>query len=133
MTVRTRFAPSPTGFMHIGGMRTALFNWLWARRNGGQFILRIDDTDAARNLDEALQPILDAFRWLGLDWDEGPDVGGPKGPYRQSERADIYSGYAWELVEKGHAFVCYRTPEELDTLREARREAGGAMEVPIRH
>ena len=79
--VRTRFAPSPTGYMHIGGMRTALFCWLWARHNGGQFILRIDDTDAKRNMDEALPPILDAFRWLGLDWDEGPEVGGDYGPY----------------------------------------------------
>ena len=76
--------------MHIGGMRTAFFNWLWARRNGGSFILRIDDTDAARNLDEALQPILDAFRWLGLDWDEGPEVGGDYGPYFQSQRRHLH-------------------------------------------
>lgn len=110
--------------MHIGGMRTALFNWLWARKNGGQFILRIDDTDAGRNMDEALGPILDAFRWLGLDWDEGPDVGGEHGPYRQSERMDIYAGYAQQLVESGKAFICYRRPEELDALREQRRAAG---------
>ncbi|HEX6985984.1 MAG TPA: glutamate--tRNA ligase family protein, partial [Planctomycetaceae bacterium] len=77
MTVRTRFAPSPTGYMHIGGMRTALFNWLWARHCGGAFLLRIDDTDRQRNIDEALGPILNAFRWLGLNWDEGPEVGGP--------------------------------------------------------
>src|SRR5690606_31840352 len=89
MTVRTRFAPSPTGYMHIGGMRTALFNWLWARHNGGQFILRIDDTDRERNIDEALTPILHAFRWLGLDWDEGPEIGGPYGPYFQSQRNDF--------------------------------------------
>jgi glutamyl-tRNA synthetase len=102
----------------------ALFNRCFAHAQGGQFILRIEDTDQARSTPEAEAKIFESLRWLGLDWDEGPDVGGPKGPYRQSERADIYSGYAWELVEKGHAFVCYRTPEELDSLREARREAG---------
>ena len=102
----------------------ALFNRCFAHAQGGQFILRIEDTDQARSMPEAEAKIFESLRWLGLDWDEGPDVGGPKGPYRQSERADIYSGYAWELVEKGHAFVCYRTPEELDSLREARREAG---------
>ena len=80
MTVRTRFAPSPTGYLHIGGVRTALFNWLYARKHGGQFILRIDDTDTKRNVAEALQPILDGFKWLGLDWDEGPEKGGPHGP-----------------------------------------------------
>jgi len=104
----------------------ALFNRCFAHAQGGQFILRIEDTDQARSTPEAEAKIFESLRWLGLDWDEGPDVGGPKGPYRQSERADIYSGYAWELVEKGHAFVCYRTPEELDSLREARREAGKA-------
>ena len=102
----------------------ALFNRCFAHAQGGQFILRIEDTDQARSTPEAEAKIFESLRWLGLDWDEGPDVGGDKGPYRQSERADIYSGYAWELVEKGHAFVCYRTPEELNTLREARREAG---------
>ena len=104
----------------------ALFNRCFAHAQGGQFILRIEDTDQARSTPEAEAKIFESLRWLGLDWDEGPDVGGAKGPYRQSERADIYSGYAWELVEKGHAFVCYRTPEELDSLREARREAGKA-------
>ena len=88
--VRTRFAPSPTGYLHIGGVRTALFNWLFARQHGGQFILRIDDTDQQRNVEEALQPILDGFRWLGIDWDEGPEVGGPHAPYFQSQRADRY-------------------------------------------
>ena len=102
----------------------ALFNRCFAHAHGGQFILRIEDTDQARSTSEAEAKIFESLRWLGLSWDEGPDVGGPKGPYRQSERADIYSGYAWELVEKGHAFVCYRTPEELEQLREARREAG---------
>lgn len=104
----------------------ALFNRCFAHAHGGQFILRIEDTDQARSTPEAEAKIFESLRWLGLDWDEGPDVGGAKGPYRQSERADIYSGYAWELVEKGHAFVCYRTPEELNALREARREAGKA-------
>ncbi|NDH41427.1 MAG: glutamate--tRNA ligase [Gammaproteobacteria bacterium] len=102
----------------------ALFNRCFAHAHGGQFVLRIEDTDQARSTPEAEAKIFESLRWLGLDWDEGPDVGGPSGPYRQSERADIYSGYAWELVEKGHAFVCYRTPQELDALREARREAG---------
>ena len=86
MTVRTRFAPSPTGYLHIGGVRTALFNWLFARRHGGRFILRIDDTDRGRNVAAALRPILDGFRWLGIDWDEGPEVGGPYAPYYQSQR-----------------------------------------------
>ena len=90
MTVRTRFAPSPTGYLHIGGVRTALFNWLYARKHGGQFILRIDDTDQQRNVKEALQPILDGFRWLGLDWDEGAEVGGPHGPYYQSQKLKRY-------------------------------------------
>lgn len=124
MTVRTRVAPSPTGDPHVGTAYMALFNRCFAHAHGGQFILRIEDTDQARSTPEAEAKIFASLRWLGLSWDEGPDVGGPKGPYRQSERADIYSGYAWELVEKGHAFVCYRTPEELNDLREARREAG---------
>ena len=102
----------------------ALFNRCFARAHGGQFILRIEDTDQARSTAAAEQMILDSLRWLGLDWDEGPDVGGEHGPYRQSERRDIYGQYAWQLVEQGNAFVCYRTPEELDALREARREAG---------
>ncbi|MDA0631073.1 MAG: glutamate--tRNA ligase [Proteobacteria bacterium] len=126
MTVRTRVAPSPTGDPHVGTAYMALFNRCFAHAHGGQFILRIEDTDQARSTPEAETKIFESLRWLGLSWDEGPDVGGPKGPYRQSERADIYSGYAWELVEKGHAFVCYRTPEELNDLREARREAGQA-------
>ena len=124
MTVRTRVAPSPTGDPHVGTAYMALFNRCFAHAHGGQFVLRIEDTDQARSTPEAEAKIFESLRWLGLDWDEGPDVGGPMGPYRQSERADIYSGYAWELVEKGHAFICYRTSEELNTLREARREAG---------
>ena len=126
MTVRTRVAPSPTGDPQVGTAYMALFNRCFAHAHGGQFILRIEDTDQVRSTPEAEAKILESLRWLGLDWDEGPDIGGPTGPYRQSERAEIYSGYAWELVEKGHAFVCYRTPEELNALREARREAGKA-------
>ncbi|HWG43293.1 MAG TPA: glutamate--tRNA ligase [Gemmataceae bacterium] len=119
MTVRTRFAPSPTGYLHIGGVRTALFNWLFARRHGGQFILRIDDTDQGRNQPEALQPILDGFRWLGIDWDEGAEVGGPCGPYYQSERLDRYQAAVKTLLDKGLAYHDYATAEELKAEREA--------------
>ncbi len=119
MTVRTRFAPSPTGYMHIGGMRTALFCWLWARRNRGQFILRIDDTDQQRNMQEALGPILDAFRWLGLDWDEGPEVGGPHGPYFQSQRRPLYDEALAKLLKSGKAYRDFETPEETQAQREA--------------
>jgi glutamyl-tRNA synthetase len=103
--VRTRFAPSPTGFLHIGGVRTALFNWLFARKHGGQFILRIDDTDAERNVAEALAPILHGFRWLGIDWDEGAEVGGPNGPYYQSQKLARYQAAVRELVERGYAYA----------------------------
>jgi glutamyl-tRNA synthetase len=123
MTVRTRFAPSPTGYLHIGGVRTALFNWLLARQSGGQFILRIDDTDAQRNVQEALQPILDGFRWLGMDWDEGPEVGGPYGPYFQSQRGDLYKQAAKQLLDSGHAYRDFARPEELDAQRKAAEAA----------
>ena len=119
MAVRTRFAPSPTGYLHIGGVRTALFNWLFARRHGGQFILRIDDTDRARNVEEALRPILDGFRWLGIDWDEGPEVGGPCAPYYQSQRADRYRAVVTALLERGLAYRDYATPEETAAERAA--------------
>src|SRR5436305_1964803 len=124
MSVRTRFAPSPTGYLHIGGVRTALFNWLFARQHGGQFLLRIDDTDAGRNGAEALQPILDGFKWLGLDWDEGPtDDGrgsrGPCGSYFQSQRLDCYQAAAKTLLEKGLAYRDFATPAELKEEREA--------------
>lgn len=125
MTVRTRIAPSPTGDPHVGTAYIALFNLCFARQHGGEFILRIEDTDQARSTKESEQAIFDSLRWLGLDWAEGPDVGGDFGPYRQSERGDIYRQYAEQLVEAGHAFYCYRTPEELDELRNARREQGG--------
>ena len=124
MTVRTRIAPSPTGDPHVGTAYIALFNLCFARQHGGQFVLRIEDTDQTRSTAESEQAILDALRWLGLEWDEGPDVGGPHGPYRQSERKDIYRQYAEQLVEAGHAFRCYRTPEELDALREQIRAEG---------
>jgi glutamyl-tRNA synthetase len=122
MTVRTRFAPSPTGYLHIGGVRTALFNWLFARKHGGQFILRIDDTDQQRNVAEALQPILDGFKWLGLNWDEGAEVGGPHGPYYQSQKLDRYQAAVRELVEKGVAYYDYATTEELAAEKAAAKE-----------
>ena len=124
MTVRTRVAPSPTGDPHVGTAYIALFNLCFARQHGGQFILRIEDTDQTRSTSESEQMILKSLRWLGLEWDEGPDVGGPHAPYRQSERGAIYSRYAEELVEKGHAFRCYRTGEELDALREDLKARG---------
>ena len=123
--IRTRFAPSPTGYLHIGGVRTALFNWLLAKQAGGQFVLRIDDTDAGRNVDAALQPILEGFRWLGMDWDEGPDVGGPHGPYFQSQRGDLYRDAIARLLKSGHAYTDFAKPEELQTLRDVAREDGG--------
>ncbi|MCH4809798.1 glutamate--tRNA ligase [Vreelandella neptunia] len=124
MTVRTRIAPSPTGDPHVGTAYIALFNLCFARQHGGQFILRIEDTDRVRSTPESEQMILDSLSWLGLEWDEGPDVGGPHGPYRQSERGDIYAQHAQQLLDAGHAFKCYRTSEELDELRDARKAAG---------
>lgn len=124
--IRVRFAPSPTGNLHIGGARTALFNWLFARHNGGTFILRIDDTDLSRSTEESKNRILSALRWLGLDWDEGPQVGGPHAPYVQSERLPIYEKAAKELVEKGLAYPCYCTPEELAERRKQAMEQGKA-------
>lgn len=125
MTVRTRIAPSPTGDPHVGTAYIALFNLCFAKQHGGEFILRIEDTDQQRSNLESEQAIYDSLRWLGLDWAEGPDKGGDFGPYRQSERRDIYAKYAQQLLDSGHAFRCYRTTEELDVLRAARREAGG--------
>jgi glutamyl-tRNA synthetase len=122
--IRTRFAPSPTGYLHIGGVRTALFNWLLSRQSGGQFILRIDDTDAQRNVSEALQPILDGFRWLGMTWDEGPEVGGPYGPYFQSQRGDRYQAAAVQLLASGHAYRDYSTAAEFAEQREAAQQSG---------
>ena len=117
MTVRTRIAPSPTGDPHVGTAYIALFNLCFARSHGGQFILRIEDTDRVRSTAASEQAILDSLRWLGLDWDEGPDAGGPHGPYRQRERGDIYRKHADQLLEKDHAFRCFCSSERLDTLR----------------
>lgn len=118
MTVRTRFAPSPTGFLHIGGVRTALFNYLFAKKHGGQFVLRIDDTDASRNVVEALAPILHGFKWLGLNWDEGPEVDGPYAPYYQSQRNAKYQSAVDQLLASGHAYKDYAKAEELAADRE---------------
>lgn len=117
--VRTRFAPSPTGYLHIGGVRTALFCWLFARRHGGQFLLRIDDTDQERNVEAALAPILHGFRWLGIDWDEGPEVGGPFAPYYQSQRLPRYQTAVAKLLAGGFAYRDFATPDELQAEREA--------------
>ena len=119
--VRVRFAPSPTGKLHIGGARTAIYNWAFARANHGTFILRIDDTDPTRSTDENTQIILRAMRWLGLDWDEGPEVGGPCGPYAQTERLDLYREAAERLLAEGKAYPCFCTPEQLEADREAAR------------
>jgi glutamyl-tRNA synthetase len=118
MKPRLRFAPSPSGYLHIGGARTALFNWLWARNQGGSFILRVEDTDQDRSSLESVKAILDAMKWLGLDWDEGPEVGGPYGPYFQSERKPLYRELTEKLIKEGKAYRCYCTKEELDRARE---------------
>jgi glutamyl-tRNA synthetase len=124
--LRVRFAPSPTGYLHVGGARTALFNWLFARRHGGVFVLRIEDTDAERSSAEMVEGILDGMRWLGLEWDEGPKVDGPHAPYFQSERLDRYRALAGQLLAAGKAYYCYCTPEELQARRAAAETAGGA-------
>ncbi|MFG2864516.1 glutamate--tRNA ligase [Streptomyces sioyaensis] len=122
--VRVRFCPSPTGNPHVGLIRTALFNWAYARHHKGTLVFRIEDTDAARDSEESYQQLLDSFHWLGFDWDEGPEVGGPHAPYRQSQRMDIYRDVAEKLLAVGHAYHCYCTTEELDTRRDAARKAG---------
>ncbi|MEN3586018.1 glutamate--tRNA ligase [Streptomyces sp. ZYX-F-203] len=122
--VRVRFCPSPTGNPHVGLVRTALFNWAFARHHQGTLVFRIEDTDAARDSEDSYRQLLDAMRWLGLDWDEGPEVGGPHAPYRQSERTDLYAEVARKLLESGHAYHCYCSQEELDARREAARAAG---------
>jgi glutamyl-tRNA synthetase len=122
--VRTRFAPSPTGSLHIGGLRTALFNWLYARHAGGQFILRIEDTDQKRYDPNALRILMESLTWAGLDWDEGPDKGGPFGPYVQSDRLVLYQEWANWLVSHGHAYRSYETPAELDAMRKDREAKG---------
>jgi len=122
--MRVRFAPSPTGQLHVGNARTALFNWLLARGSGGTFILRIEDTDVERSTRESEAAILTDLRWLGLDWDEGPDTGGPKGPYRQSERLHLYRSYANDLLSSGDAYFCFCTTEQLEAQRQAALAAG---------
>ena len=115
MQVRTRFAPSPTGFMHLGGVRTALYAYLFAKQNNGKFILRIEDTDQERFVEGATEVIYDTLRACGLNWDEGPDIGGPCGPYIQTERKDTYLPYAKQLVASGHAYYCFCTKEEISS------------------
>jgi glutamyl-tRNA synthetase len=117
--VRTRFAPSPTGFLHIGGARTALFAFLFARHTNGEFVLRIEDTDRTRLVEGAFEDIVESLKWIGIKWDEGPDIGGPYAPYRQSERKEIYRSNAFELIKTGHAYKCFCTPERLRLLRES--------------
>ncbi|MFH1370116.1 MAG: glutamate--tRNA ligase [Planctomycetota bacterium] len=116
-SIVTRFAPSPTGYLHIGGARTALFNWLLARKTGGKFILRIEDTDLKRNTPTATQQVISDLRWLGINWDEGPEVEGPNGPYFQSQRRELYDKYVRQLLEQGRAYYCFESTEELDKLR----------------
>ena len=128
--VRVRFCPSPTGNPHVGLVRTALFNWAYARHTGGTFVFRIEDTDAARDSEDSYLQLLDSLRWLGLDWDEGPEVGGPYGPYRQSERMGIYAQVAKQLLDAGFAYECFCTPEELEAARVASREAGSTPGYP---
>ena len=123
--VRVRFAPSPSGDLHVGNVRTALYDWAFARSTGGTFVLRIEDTDQTRVRPEYIGSALDTLRWLGLDWDEGPGVGGPFGPYLQSERMGIYAEWVARFLADGHAYYCYCTPEELEARRQAAREAGG--------
>jgi glutamyl-tRNA synthetase len=119
--IRVRYAPSPTGLLHVGGVRTALFNWLFARKYGGTFVLRIEDTDLARSTEESVEQLERSLRWIGLDWDEGPGIGGPHPPYRQTERFDLYREYARRLLDSGDAYYDFATPEELAEMRERAR------------
>lgn len=124
--IKVRFAPSPTGDLHVGNIRTALFDWAYARHTGGIFLFRIEDTDRSRVTDEYIAAAIDTLKWLGLSWDEGPEVGGPHGPYLQSQRLDIYSEWADRFIKQGDAYHCYCTPEELEARREAQKELGQA-------
>ncbi|MGE4453415.1 MAG: glutamate--tRNA ligase [Sphaerochaeta sp.] len=133
MEVRVRYAPSPTGLQHIGGVRTALFNYFFARANGGKFILRVEDTDRERYSDESLQDLYDTLEWLGISWDEGPIVGGDKGPYIQSERFELYKKYAEQLVSEGKAYYCYCTPQRLEALREQQQKEKSKQQGYDRH
>ena len=122
--IRTRFAPSPTGFMHIGNLRTALYTYIIAKKYGGKFILRIEDTDQGRYVEGATEVIYDTLRSCGLNWDEGPDIGGPVGPYVQSERMGIFKEYAEKLVETSHAYYCFCTKERMDKVHEEQQAKG---------
>ncbi len=124
--VKVRFAPSPTGDLHVGNIRTALFDWAYARHTGGTFLFRIEDTDTTRVTDEYIKAAIDTLKWLGLDWDEGPEVGGDNGPYLQSQRLDIYTHWAHTFIEQKDAYYCYCTPQELEAVREAQRAANQA-------
>ena len=128
MSPRVRFAPSPTGYLHVGGARTALFNWLYARRHGGTFVLRIEDTDVERSSADMVTGILEGLRWLGLDWDEGPEIGGPHAPYFQSERLERYRAAAARLVADGHAYYCYCSADRLREQRESAEARGEAWQ-----
>jgi len=128
--MRVRFAPSPTGALHVGNVRTAIFNWLLARGSGGTFVLRIEDTDVERSTRESETSMIDDLRWLGLDWDEGPDIGGAHGPYRDSERLHLYQSYATELLSSGHAYFCFCTAAQLDADRQAAVAAGRPAVYP---
>ena len=121
---RARFAPSPTGYIHVGNARTALFNWMFARKTGGQFVLRIEDTDRKRSREQYERALLEDLRWLGIDWDEGPDVDGPFGPYRQSERSHVYREFAQRLIKGGKAYPCYCTPDQLQSRRDEAMATG---------
>ena len=122
-TVRVRFAPSPTGYLHIGSARTVLFNWLLARKHGGTFVLRIEDTDQTRHVEDSVQKILDDLRWLGMTGDEGPEVGGDYGPYYQSQRLETYNRHLRKLLESGHAYYALETSEQLTAKRDAAKTA----------
>jgi glutamyl-tRNA synthetase len=124
--IKVRFAPSPTGDLHVGNIRTALFDWAFARHTGGIFLFRIEDTDRSRVTDEHIAAAIDVLKWLGLNWDEGPEVGGAHGPYLQSQRLDIYTQWAQRFIDQGDAYYCYCTPEELEARREAQKESGQA-------
>ena len=125
MSVRVRFAPSPTGDIHVGNIRTALFNWAYARHEGGTFVFRVEDTDVERSTEASYLGVVDALNWLGLTWDEGPDVGGPYGPYKQSERSSIYADVAAKLAASPHAYWCYCTTEEVEARNQRSRPAAG--------
>ncbi|MCZ6816323.1 MAG: glutamate--tRNA ligase family protein, partial [Planctomycetota bacterium] len=129
-TIRARFAPSPTGYLHVGGARSALFNWLYCRKHGGTFIVRIEDTDIQRNIEGAERKLMEDLRWLGMDWNEGLEAGGDFGPYRQSERLHLYKDAADKLLASGNAYYAFDTPEELDSMRKAAEREKRGFKYP---